>query len=54
MNYSYVNSIPLYDLKVAAGNFSELQTVDDCEWIHYLQLINHHEIYLLVKLLVSP
>jgi DUF2075 family protein/SOS-response transcriptional repressor LexA/predicted GIY-YIG superfamily endonuclease len=29
----YVNSIPLYDLKVAAGNFSELQTVDDCEWI---------------------
>ena len=24
----YVNSIPLYDLKVAAGNFSKLQTVD--------------------------
>jgi DUF2075 family protein/predicted GIY-YIG superfamily endonuclease/SOS-response transcriptional repressor LexA len=30
---SYVNSIPLYDLKVAAGNFSELQTVADCQWI---------------------
>ncbi|NGY37832.1 DUF2075 domain-containing protein [Flavobacterium sp. XN-5] len=29
----YVNSIPLYDLKVAAGNFSELQTVDNCEWM---------------------
>jgi hypothetical protein len=29
----YVNSIPIYDLKVAAGNFSELQTVTDCEWI---------------------
>jgi hypothetical protein len=29
----FLNSIPLYDLKVAAGNFSELQTVDDCEWI---------------------
>lgn len=29
----YVNSIPLYNLKVAAGNFSELQTVSDCEWI---------------------
>ena len=29
----YVNSIPLYDLKVAAGNFSELQTVTDCQWI---------------------
>lgn len=29
----YVNSIPLYDLKVAAGNFSELQIITDCEWI---------------------
>ena len=29
----YVNSIPLFDLNVAAGNFSELQTVSDCEWI---------------------
>lgn len=29
----YINSIPIYDLKVAAGNFSELQTVTDCEWI---------------------
>lgn len=29
----YVNSIPLYDLKAAAGNFSDLQTVEDCEWI---------------------
>ena len=29
----YVNSVPIYDLKAAAGNFSELQTVSDCEWI---------------------
>lgn len=29
----YVNSIPLFDLKVAAGNFSELQAVKDCKWI---------------------
>ena len=28
----YVNSIPIYDLKVAAGNFSDLQTVTDCQW----------------------
>lgn len=28
----YINSIPIYDLKVAAGNFSELQTVTDCKW----------------------
>ena len=29
----YENSIPLYNLKAAAGNFSDLQTVEDCEWI---------------------
>ncbi|MTH14777.1 DNA/RNA helicase domain-containing protein [Flavobacterium sp. LC2016-01] len=29
----YVNSIPLYDLNVAAGYFSELQTVKDFKWI---------------------
>ena len=29
----YVNSIPLFDIKVAAGGFSELQTATDCDWI---------------------
>ncbi|MHA8059878.1 DNA/RNA helicase domain-containing protein [Aquirufa beregesia] len=29
----YINSVPIYDLKVAAGNFSELQTVSDCDWV---------------------
>lgn len=29
----YVNSVPLYNLKVAASNFSEVQTVSDCDWI---------------------
>lgn len=29
----YVNSVPLYDLKVAAGTFSELQTATDCVWV---------------------
>jgi DUF2075 family protein/predicted GIY-YIG superfamily endonuclease len=29
----YENAIPVYDLKAAAGNFSELQTVHDCKWI---------------------
>lgn len=29
----YLNSVPIYDLKVAAGSFSELQTVSDCEWV---------------------
>ncbi len=29
----FVNAIPLYDLKAAAGNFSELQNVIDYDWI---------------------
>jgi DUF2075 family protein/predicted GIY-YIG superfamily endonuclease len=35
----YVNSIPLYDLQAAAGEFSEPQRVEDCEW---LQLPERH------------
>ena len=29
----FENSIPVYDLKAAAGNFSELQNVEDFDWI---------------------
>lgn len=29
----FENSIPLYDLQVAAGNFGEIQNVEDVEWI---------------------
>ncbi|MFT6815712.1 MAG: DUF2075 family protein/predicted GIY-YIG superfamily endonuclease [Sphingobacteriales bacterium] len=29
----YVNAVPLYDLKVAAGAFSEVQIVEDIQWI---------------------
>jgi DUF2075 family protein/predicted GIY-YIG superfamily endonuclease len=29
----YVNAIPLYDIKVAAGGFSEQQSAGDIEWI---------------------
>ncbi len=29
----YENSVPLYDLKAAAGNFSELQNVQELDWI---------------------
>ncbi len=29
----FINAIPLYDLKVAAGNFSNLQKVEDFKWI---------------------
>ena len=29
----FVNSVPIYDLKVAAGDFGELQTVSDTDWV---------------------
>ena len=29
----FVNSVPVYDLRAAAGTFSDLRTVPDCEWI---------------------
>ena len=29
----YINSVPLYDITVAAGQFSEQQLVSDCEWV---------------------
>lgn len=29
----YENAVPVYDLEVAAGEFSDPQQVDDCEWI---------------------
>jgi DUF2075 family protein len=29
----YVNSVPLYDIKVAAGSFSDAQVSSDCEWV---------------------
>ena len=30
----FENSIPLYDLKVAAGEFGQIQQVEDIKWIH--------------------
>lgn len=29
----YENCVPLYDLKIAAGDFSDDQQMDDCEWV---------------------
>jgi hypothetical protein len=29
----YVNALPLVDIQVAAGNFSELQLHSDCDWV---------------------
>jgi len=40
---AFENSIPVYDLKVAAGNFSELQTVSvsDYEWVELPSRYKH-------------
>ncbi len=29
----YENCVPLYDLKIAAGDFSDEQQLEDCEWV---------------------
>jgi|LSQX01.3.fsa_nt_gb DUF2075 family protein/predicted GIY-YIG superfamily endonuclease len=29
----FEDSLPLYDLKAAAGSFSDLQTIDGCKWV---------------------
>ncbi|MEW6501607.1 MAG: DNA/RNA helicase domain-containing protein [Thermodesulfobacteriota bacterium] len=29
----YENCVPLYDLKIAAGGFSDEQQIEDCEWV---------------------
>ncbi|RZK71634.1 MAG: hypothetical protein EOO85_19870 [Pedobacter sp.] len=29
----YENAVPLYDLKAAAGGFSDIQSVDDFDWV---------------------
>jgi hypothetical protein len=32
----YVNGVPLYDLKIAAGEFGEEQQINDLEWVELL------------------
>ena len=39
----FENSVPLYDLKVAAGNFGELQQVDDVQWVNIPKRIRPSE-----------
>lgn len=29
----YKNSVPIFNLKIAAGNFSATQTVEECDWV---------------------
>ena len=39
----FVNSVPIYDLKVAAGGFSDLQSVEDQEWVMLPPHIRPHK-----------
>lgn len=36
----FINSIPLYNLQASAGNFSELQAVEENEWIELPEFVN--------------
>ncbi|CAM1353026.1 DNA/RNA helicase domain-containing protein [Tenacibaculum halocynthiae] len=39
----FENTVPLYDLKVAAGNFGELQQYDDVKWINIPETIRSNK-----------
>ncbi len=45
----YKNSIPLYDIKAAAGGFSEIQKSSDLEWIELNKPFKYSEEYFVCK-----
>ena len=45
----YVNCIPLYDIKVAAGSFSDLQLNTETEWIQLTSTYKHSKDYFVCK-----
>lgn len=45
----YVNSIPLYDIKAAAGDFSELQINSETEWIELNKPFKYNKDYFVCK-----
>jgi uncharacterized protein len=47
----YINSVPLYDLKIAAGDFSEYQTVGDFDWVELPEHIRVAESYFIAQVL---
>ena len=42
----YVNSVPLYDLQIAAGSFSDTQNVEDYDWVTLPDLITRSKNYI--------
>lgn len=48
-NNQFENSIPFYNLQAAAGNFSELQTIDSNKWIELPEHVRFSEDYFACK-----
>ncbi|QIH39178.1 DEAD/DEAH box helicase [Flavobacterium sp. Sr18] len=47
----YVNCIPLYDIKAAAGNFSDLQINEETEWIELSKPFKYNSDYFVCKVI---
>ncbi|MCH6258980.1 DUF2075 domain-containing protein [Puniceicoccaceae bacterium K14] len=47
----YKNSVPMFDVKVAAGSFSPEQWVEECEWVQLPEHLNHREGYFVAQVI---
>lgn len=47
----YINSVPLYNLKIAAGDFSDYQTTTDFDWVELPEHIRAAEGYFVAQVL---
>lgn len=47
----YINSVPIYNLKVAAGDFSDYQSVDDFDWVDLPEHIRIANGYFVVQVM---
>lgn len=47
----YANSVPVYDLQIAAGDFSEAQAVEDCDWVELPDPMIPREGYFVARVL---
>ncbi len=45
----FKNSIPLYDIKAAAGEFSDLQSVEDVDWVALPKPFKHSKDYFICR-----
>ncbi|UTW44992.1 DUF2075 domain-containing protein [bacterium SCSIO 12696] len=45
----YENAVPIFDLKAAAGEFSEAQLVDGCDWVELPEPFAHKPGYFVVQ-----